>query len=96
VSQDLVLSPCRRGQDEPPAQFPSAGRRHAVEVAARAAAGPEDLQMHPARPAEAGERRIDLREIGPPDVIEVLADGALELVTGSRFFREQTQEHVRE
>ena len=92
--EPLILAANGVRGPEPPPQLPPAGGGHPIEVAPGAPAGSEDLQEHPARPAQAGERRIDLGVFGSPDVVEILPHRALQLVTGPRFFGEKAQEHM--
>ena len=84
----------REREGEPGAQLSSPGGGHPVEVAARASPGPKDFQVHVPGPPQPGEGGINLGEIGSPDVIEILAQGAREIVAGPRFLGKKTQEDV--
>jgi hypothetical protein len=50
--------------------------------------------MDPARSAKPREHRVDLRELRSPDVVEVVAHRALEVVAGPRLLGKEAQENV--
>jgi hypothetical protein len=47
-------------------------------------------------PPEAGESRVDLRDLRLPDGLHLFADYAREVVSGPRLRREKAEENVRE
>jgi hypothetical protein len=60
----------------------------------RSAARSEDPENDGAFPAEASESGIDLGELGPPDRLDVLPDGARKVVAGSGLSRKQPEKNV--
>jgi hypothetical protein len=61
-----------------------------------AAAGPEHPKNDESLPPEAGESRVDLRDLRLPDGLDLFADRAREVVTRARLCREKAEEDVRE
>src|SRR5262249_6559803 len=80
----------------PPRQLDFAPRRDPVAVSARSPVGAQDLQRREAGAPQLGKGGIDLRELRPPERVELLIDSLFQLVSGRGSLRNQGEENVLE
>jgi hypothetical protein len=97
AGEAVVAAPGRgRCLQEPAAQLPAAGGRHAIEVPVGSAAGSQDPENDEPLPPEAGERGVDLGDLRLPDGLDLGADRAREVVAGAWLIVQKPEENVRQ